>query len=107
VVLGDQGVACAGCRARTCPLPGQPCLAPVGPDAVVAAVAELAPRPAAATPPAPPAVGGPAGRVVHGTVSDLRWGPAPTAPPPPTVDARTRRASPLTTTPSQDIEEVP
>jgi ADP-heptose:LPS heptosyltransferase len=25
-LLGDQTVACAGCRARTCPYPGQPCL---------------------------------------------------------------------------------
>lgn len=28
VLLGDQHIACAGCRARTCPLPGQPCLTP-------------------------------------------------------------------------------
>ncbi len=25
-LLGDQAVPCAGCRARTCPYPGQPCL---------------------------------------------------------------------------------
>ncbi len=28
-VLGDQAIACAGCRARVCPIPGQPCLARV------------------------------------------------------------------------------
>lgn len=38
-VLGDHGVACAGCRARTCPFPGQPCLAPVTADALAEAVA--------------------------------------------------------------------
>jgi ADP-heptose:LPS heptosyltransferase len=27
-LLGDQYIDCAGCRSRTCPLPGQPCLAP-------------------------------------------------------------------------------
>jgi ADP-heptose:LPS heptosyltransferase len=26
VVLGDQDIACRGCRARSCPVPGQPCL---------------------------------------------------------------------------------
>ncbi len=25
-VIGDQSVACAGCRAKECPVPGQPCL---------------------------------------------------------------------------------
>ena len=43
VVLGDQGVPCQGCRARRCPVPGQPCLAPATPAAVVAAVDRLAP----------------------------------------------------------------
>ncbi len=47
VLLGDQDVACAGCRAQVCPLPHQQCLDPVTPEAVVAAVAALAPaRPA-------------------------------------------------------------
>jgi ADP-heptose:LPS heptosyltransferase len=41
VVLGDQKVPCAGCRARTCPVPGQPCLAAVTPDAIANAVALL------------------------------------------------------------------
>jgi ADP-heptose:LPS heptosyltransferase len=36
-------VPCAGCRARTCPVPGHPCLAGVGVDEVVAAVERLAP----------------------------------------------------------------
>lgn len=41
VVLGDQSAACAGSRARICPLPGHPCLADVPPDAVTAAVTLL------------------------------------------------------------------
>lgn len=40
VVLGDQAAACAGSRARTCPLPGHPCLTDVAPDAVAAAVTQ-------------------------------------------------------------------
>lgn len=47
VVLGDQSVPCAGCRSRGCPLDGQPCLAPVSADAVVAALAAVAPSPTA------------------------------------------------------------
>jgi ADP-heptose:LPS heptosyltransferase len=46
VLLGDLGIGCAGCRARTCPFPGQPCLDPVTPEAVVDAVATLAGQPA-------------------------------------------------------------
>ncbi len=34
VVLGDRTVGCRGCRARTCPVPGQPCTASVTPTAV-------------------------------------------------------------------------
>ncbi|GAA4426735.1 glycosyltransferase family 9 protein [Georgenia halophila] len=41
VLLGDQHAACAGTRARQCPVPGHPCLSGVPPEAVVAAVAEL------------------------------------------------------------------
>ncbi|SSC25493.1 Glycosyl transferase, family 9, partial [Klenkia terrae] len=41
VVLGDQSAACAGSRARTCPVPGHPCLAGVEPAAVAAAVQQL------------------------------------------------------------------
>ena len=41
-VLGDQDVPCAGCRARVCPIEGQPCLAPVTVDAVLHAVEQLA-----------------------------------------------------------------
>jgi ADP-heptose:LPS heptosyltransferase len=36
-------VPCAGCRARTCPVPGHPCLACVGVEEVLAAVERLAP----------------------------------------------------------------
>lgn len=41
VVLGDQDIACRGCRARTCPVPGHPCLAGVEEADVVAAVDAL------------------------------------------------------------------
>ena len=37
-------VPCAGCRARTCPVPGHPCLGGVAVADVVAAVDRLAPR---------------------------------------------------------------
>jgi ADP-heptose:LPS heptosyltransferase len=40
ILLGVHDVACAGCRATTCPVPGQPCL-DVTPEAVVAAVRRL------------------------------------------------------------------
>jgi ADP-heptose:LPS heptosyltransferase len=42
VVLGDQGIACAGCRARVCPVAGHPCLSSVPVEAVVEAVDRLA-----------------------------------------------------------------
>ncbi len=42
VLLGDQSVPCAGCRARECPVPGHPCLSGVGVGDVVAAVDRLA-----------------------------------------------------------------
>ena len=50
VILGDQGAACAGTRARECPVPGHPCLASVSAAEAQAAVATLAPleRPAEA-----------------------------------------------------------
>lgn len=41
VVLGDQGAACAGSRARDCPVPGHPCLDSVDAADVLAAVAVL------------------------------------------------------------------
>jgi ADP-heptose:LPS heptosyltransferase len=41
VVLGDQSAACAGTRARTCPLPGHPCLADVSPETAFHAVERL------------------------------------------------------------------
>jgi ADP-heptose:LPS heptosyltransferase len=42
VLLGHQDIACAGCRARECPLDGHPCVGGVTPADVVAAVAGLA-----------------------------------------------------------------
>lgn len=41
VLLGDQQAACAGSRARTCPIPGHPCLSQVTVDAVMTAIDEL------------------------------------------------------------------
>ena len=48
VVLGDQGVPCAGCRSRSCPLPEQICLAHVTADVVLEALDRLTPARAAA-----------------------------------------------------------
>lgn len=42
VLLGDQNVPCAGCRARTCPIEGQPCLDVVHVDDVFRAVQAVA-----------------------------------------------------------------
>jgi ADP-heptose:LPS heptosyltransferase len=42
-LLGHQDIACAGCRASTCPVPGHPCVDTVAVADVVAAVQELAP----------------------------------------------------------------
>jgi ADP-heptose:LPS heptosyltransferase len=42
VLLGRLDIACAGCRCRTCPVDGQPCLDPFTADAVMAALALLA-----------------------------------------------------------------
>ncbi|MBW3615653.1 MAG: glycosyltransferase family 9 protein [Actinobacteria bacterium] len=42
LLLGDQDIECEGCRARVCPLEGQPCLDGVEVDEVVSAVGELA-----------------------------------------------------------------
>ncbi|MEA2689859.1 MAG: hypothetical protein QOD51_2466 [Candidatus Eremiobacteraeota bacterium] len=41
VMLGDQDIACRGCRARECPLEDQPCLGVVTIDDVLAALASL------------------------------------------------------------------
>ena len=49
VLLGRQDVACAGCRARHCPVPGHPCLSSVGVDEAVSAVQRLAPVEVAAS----------------------------------------------------------
>ncbi|MGN6754069.1 MAG: glycosyltransferase family 9 protein [Intrasporangium sp.] len=48
-VLGDRLAACHGSRARTCPVPGHPCLDGIAPDDVAAAVARLVGPPSAAT----------------------------------------------------------
>jgi ADP-heptose:LPS heptosyltransferase len=44
-LLGDQDAACAGSRARVCPVPGHPCLDGVPVARVVAEVERLAPLP--------------------------------------------------------------
>jgi hypothetical protein len=44
VVLGDQHIECAGCRARTCPFAGQPCTAGVTAEEIARAVRSLAAR---------------------------------------------------------------
>lgn len=41
LLLGDQGAACRGTRARACPVAGHPCLASVTPEQVSDAVARL------------------------------------------------------------------
>ena len=43
VLLGEQDAACAGSRARECPVPGHPCLNDVSAEEVLAAVERLAP----------------------------------------------------------------
>ena len=40
-VLGDTGIACGGCRARDCPLPGHPCVEGIAVGEVVDAVRRL------------------------------------------------------------------
>jgi ADP-heptose:LPS heptosyltransferase len=47
VLLGDQDAACAGSRARVCPVAGHPCLNDIPVADVVAAVEALAPAPVA------------------------------------------------------------
>lgn len=44
ILLGQQDAACAGSRARTCPVSGHPCLDQIDPADVVAAVARLSCR---------------------------------------------------------------
>lgn len=44
VLLGVQDIACAGCRARVCPVPGHPCVESVDVADVLAAVESLAGR---------------------------------------------------------------
>ena len=45
VVLGRQDIACAGCRARTCPLEAHPCLEAISNEDACEAVARLGARP--------------------------------------------------------------
>ncbi|WP_462187621.1 MULTISPECIES: glycosyltransferase family 9 protein [unclassified Frankia] len=52
VLLGDQAIGCAGCRARDCPVPGHPCLNTVEPDEVVDAVETVLAFPVVTVPPA-------------------------------------------------------
>jgi len=47
VLLGDHAIACAGCRARTCPVPGQPCTGGVSASDVLDALEALGVRPTA------------------------------------------------------------
>jgi ADP-heptose:LPS heptosyltransferase len=52
LLLGDQGAACRGTRARACPVAGHPCLTSVTPEQVSDAVARLTylqPSPSATT----------------------------------------------------------
>jgi ADP-heptose:LPS heptosyltransferase len=41
VLLGNLDIGCSGCRARECPVPGQPCLEPFTAAAVLEAVESL------------------------------------------------------------------
>ncbi len=43
VLLGRSDIECAGCRSRTCPVPGQPCLEPFTAVAVLDSIARLEP----------------------------------------------------------------
>jgi ADP-heptose:LPS heptosyltransferase len=43
ILLGDQSTACAGCRARECPVENHPCLSVVTPQTALAAVLRLSP----------------------------------------------------------------
>lgn len=44
VLLGDQEIACAGCRARVCPVEGHPCIERVTVGDVMAAIHRITPR---------------------------------------------------------------
>jgi ADP-heptose:LPS heptosyltransferase len=50
VLLGDQGIPCAGCRARECPVAGHPCLDEVPAERALAAVERLSLERTAAEP---------------------------------------------------------
>lgn len=61
VLLGDQTAPCAGTRARSCPVPGHPCLDRIEPGTVVAAVAALSPAAPRRAASGQPSVAGAAG----------------------------------------------
>jgi ADP-heptose:LPS heptosyltransferase len=44
VLLGDQEIACAGCRARVCPVPGHPCVGEITAGEVASALRSLLDR---------------------------------------------------------------
>ena len=44
-LLGRLSIECSGCRARACPIPGQPCLQPFTVEAVLDAIERIARRP--------------------------------------------------------------
>jgi ADP-heptose:LPS heptosyltransferase len=48
--LLHTNVPCAGCRARSCPVPGHPCVDDVTPEHALAALERLCPTPAAEEP---------------------------------------------------------
>ncbi|MGW0838967.1 glycosyltransferase family 9 protein [Streptomyces sp. NPDC002787] len=78
VLLGDQDAACAGSRARDCPLAGHPCLDGIGDREVLAAVAALGALP---------------GRRTSGTARPGPRGPAADPPPERGGDRATRRGA--------------
>lgn len=45
VLLGDLQIGCAGCRCRTCPIPGQPCLQPFTVASVLEALESVVSEP--------------------------------------------------------------
>jgi ADP-heptose:LPS heptosyltransferase len=41
IMLGDHAIGCSGCRAKTCPIPGQPCIGTVSIEDVLSALSSL------------------------------------------------------------------
>ncbi|WP_258727041.1 glycosyltransferase family 9 protein [Cellulomonas sp. NS3] len=77
-LLGDQGAACRGSRARECPVAGHPCLTGISPAEVVDAVAALVAAAAPHVPGSPSAVlagaSGAAGAAVAGAATGSALG---------------------------------